>query len=158
MGTTWLTVNNVETIRGTMVFIKTNWDTFTMKNNIYLKAIFALSSAVISGVCTAQFDDTSIYRKCIKQLTFKSISDFEKPDSFEQGYCLGFMQSLKGSNEILKISVPSKAFCAPESLGEFDLLKVIIKHAEMDKELKAFPDRYELSRRALQREYPCTVK
>lgn len=129
-----------------------------MKNINLERIIIASAMLVISNFTTAQFDDTFMYRECIDQSNIKSISDFEKPHTFEQGYCLGFIQSLKGSNEILKKSVPSKAFCAPDAINEFDLLKAIIKQAEMDKELKGYPDRYELSRLALQKEYPCTKK
>ncbi len=127
-----------------------------MQNIKQTKIFIASIMMAISSIATAQFDDTFVFRECIKQSNIKSISDLEKDFSWEKGYCIGFIQSLKGSNEILKKSVPSKAFCAPNDINnEFELLKAIIKQAEMDNELKGYPDRYELSRQALQKAYPC---
>ena len=93
----------------------------------------AINILAISNIASAEFDDTFIYRECIDQLNIKSNSDLKNPHSFEQGYCLGFIQSLQGSNEILKTVDPSNAFCAPDKIDEFDLLKTIIKQAAMDK-------------------------
>jgi hypothetical protein len=129
-----------------------------MKNNTLAKIFIAACMLVISNFATAQFDDTFMFRQCIDQSNVKNISDLKKPFSWEQGYCLGFIQSLRGSNEIIKEVDPSKAFCAPDEFDEFDLLKTIIKQAAMDKNLKNYPDRYELSRLALQKAYPCTKK